>query len=97
MMKHAMRLSALALALGFSAAATAAEDVSFATGGYARGGTGMRTMKVMKMMDASKDQQVSKDEFMGYYEKVFTMMDKNKDGMLSTDEWLEKQRKSEGG
>lgn len=95
-MKHAMRLSALALALGFSAAATA-DDVMFATGGYARGGEGMRTMKMMEMMDSNKDHKLTKKEFMKQYEKVFTMMDKDKDGMISVDEWLEKQRKSDGG
>lgn len=95
-MKTAMRMSALALALGFTGASYA-DDVSFATGGYARGGQAMRTMKVMEMLDTSKDHQLSKDEFMGYYGKVFTMMDKNKDGMLSVDEWLDKQRKSDGG
>jgi hypothetical protein len=96
MMKHAMRLSALALGLSF-AAASYADDVSFATGGYARGGQGMRTMKVMEMLDSSKDHQVTKEEFMGYYDKVFAMMDKNKDGRISVDEWLDKQRKSDGG
>jgi hypothetical protein len=96
MMKHAMRLSALALGLSF-AAASYANEVSFATGGYARGGQAMRTMKVMTMLDTSKDHQVSKDEFMGYYEKVFTMMDKDRDGMISEAEWLDKQRKSDGG
>jgi hypothetical protein len=96
MIKHAMRMSALVLSLGFAGAATAADDVQFATGGYARGGQGMRTMKVMTMLDSSKDHQVSKDEFMGYYDKVFAMMDKNKDGMISESEWLDKQRKSDG-
>ncbi|MGH8719891.1 MAG: hypothetical protein ACREV0_13290 [Burkholderiales bacterium] len=96
MMKTAMRMSALALALGFTGATYAADDVSFATGGYARGGKEMRTMKVMTMLDTSKDHQVSKEEFMGYYQKVFTMMDKNKDGMISESEWLDKQRKSDG-
>ena len=95
MIKHAMRMSVLALGLGFAAAATAADDVSFATGGYARGGQGMRTTKMMDTVDSNKDHQVSKDEFMGYYGQVFGMMDKNKDGMVSLDEWLGK-LKSDG-
>lgn len=77
--------------------ASAADDVMFSTGGYARGGQGLRTMKVMKAMDKDGDKMVSKAEFMKMHEAMFEKMDKNKDGMISTDEWLDKQRKSDGG
>jgi Ca2+-binding EF-hand superfamily protein len=72
-------------------------SVSFGTGGYARGGEGMRTMKMMKAMDKDADHKVTKQEFMAYHDKIFAMMDKNKDGKLSADEWLEKQRKATDG
>lgn len=88
-------MAALAGVLLFSA--VAAEAQSFATGGYARGGEGMRTMKMMNAMDADKDHMISKAEFMAYNEKLFAMMDKNKDGMVSADEWLDKQRKISDG
>lgn len=88
-------MAALAGVLLFSA--VAAEAQSFATGGYARGGEGMRTMKMMNAMDADKDHMISKAEFIAYNEKLFAMMDKNKDGMVSADEWLDKQRKISDG
>jgi hypothetical protein len=72
-------------------------DGSSTGGGYAQGGKGMRTMEMMEAMDSNKDHKLTKDEFMGYHEKMFAMMDKNKDAKLSADEWLEKQRKSTDG
>jgi hypothetical protein len=72
-------------------------SVTFGTGGYARGGEGMRTMKMMKAMDKDADHKVTKQEFMAHHDKIFAMMDKNKDGKLSADEWLEKQRKATDG
>jgi Ca2+-binding EF-hand superfamily protein len=84
-------------ALLMSSLAVQAAEVTFATGGYARGGQGMRTMKMMTAMDTNKDHMLSKEEFMKYNEKLFGMMDKNKDGMISVDEWLEKQRKATDG
>ncbi len=70
--------------------ASAADDVMFSTGGYARGGQGLRTMKVMKAMDKDGDHMLSQDEFMKMHESMFTRMDKNRDGMISTDEWTDK-------
>jgi len=96
-MKRMKPMAALAGVLLLSSVAAQAAEPSFATGGYARGGQGMRTMKMMKSMDTDKDHMVSKTEFMKYHEAMFEKMDKNKDGMLSVDEWLEKQRKATDG
>jgi hypothetical protein len=70
---------ACALALGYSAAATADDMASFATGGYARG---LRSEKLMHKMDTNGDGMVSKDEWIAYQEKVFAMLDKDKTGKL---------------
>jgi EF-hand domain pair len=70
---------ACAFALGYSAAATADDMASFATGGYARG---LRSEKLMHKMDTNGDGMVSKDEWLAYQEKVFAMLDKDKTGKL---------------
>lgn len=75
--------------------AGAADDVMFSTGGYARGGEGLRTMKVMKAMDKDSDKMVSKDEFIEMHEATFDKMDKDHDGMISAEEWGGKQRKAD--
>jgi hypothetical protein len=90
-------MGALLGALLLSSLGAQAAETTFATGGYARGGEGMRTMKMMTAMDTDKDHMLSRDEFMKYNTKLFEMMDKNKDGMISQDEWLEKQRKKTDG
>jgi len=51
----------------------------------------------MNKMDANKDGQVSKDEFMKMMEKKFDAMDKNKDKMVSKDEWLQHQLEEGSG
>jgi hypothetical protein len=70
--------------------ANAQDDVMFSTGGYARAGQGMRTMKVMKAMDKDSDKQISKEEFMKMYEGMFDKMDKDKNSMLSAEEFIGK-------
>ena len=89
--------SALIASSLIGASIATAQDVVFATGGYARGGQGLRTMKVMKAMDKDGDHFLSKDEFMAMNESVFKKMDKDGDGKISVEEWLDKQRKSDGG
>jgi len=76
---------ACAFALGYSAAATADDMASFATGGYARG---LRSEKLMHKMDTNGDGMVSKDEWIAYQEKVFDMMDTSTEhkGMLGKKE-----------
>ncbi|MBA2350263.1 MAG: hypothetical protein ACR2FI_00650 [Burkholderiales bacterium] len=86
----ATAVALMASSLAYVSLAGAADDPMFSTGGYARGGQGLRTMKMMKVMDGDGDHMVSQDEFMKMHEGVFTKMDKNKDGMLSVDEWTDK-------
>ncbi len=94
--RMAMMSAVIASSLVGASIATA-QDVMFATGGYARGGKGLRTMKMMKAMDKDADHFVTMDEFMAMNETVFKKMDKNSDGKISVEEWLDKQRKSDGG
>ncbi|MBC7945993.1 MAG: hypothetical protein H7X91_12195 [Burkholderiales bacterium] len=89
-------IAVMASSMACVSVASAADDVMLSTGGYARGGKGLRTEKVMKTMDKDGDHMVSKDEFTKMHEAMFAKMDKNKDGMISTEEWLDKQRKSDG-
>ena len=56
--------------------------------GYATPGKGMRTMKMMHMMDTNKDGMVSKDEFMHYYEMVWDMMDPGHLGQIGVNKWI---------
>ncbi len=79
---RSIRAAALAAAFAFSfySAASSADDMaSFATGGYA---SGLRTHDMMHKIDANADGMISKDEWLTYQEKVFAMLDKNKSGTL---------------
>ena len=49
--------------------------------GYAHAGKGMRTMKMMKMMDTDGDHKVTKEEFMAYHEMIWKKMDKSGKGI----------------
>lgn len=56
--------------------------------GYAQAGKGMRTMKMMKMMDTNSDHKVTKQEFMHYYEMVWDMMDSKHLGEVGVNKWI---------
>ena len=56
--------------------------------GYATPGKGMRTMKMMHMMDTNQDSKVSKEEFMHYYEMVWDMMDPGHLGQVGVNKWI---------
>ena len=56
--------------------------------GYARPGKGMRTMKMMHMMDTNKEGKVTKEEFMHYYEMVFDKMDEKHLGYIDVNTWI---------
>ena len=56
--------------------------------GYATPGKGMRTMKMMHMMDTNKDGKVTKEEFMHYYEMVWDMMDPKHLGEVGVNKWV---------
>ena len=56
--------------------------------GYATPGKGMRTMKMMHMMDTNKDSMVSKEEFMHYYEMVWEKMDPGHLGQIGVNKWI---------
>lgn len=52
--------------------------------GDMHGMTGMMSMmRNMHEIDASRDQMISKDEFMKSHEAMFDAMEKNKDGMVA--------------
>ena len=71
-------------------AQSAQEDVQklWQASGYATPGKGMRTMKMMHMMDTNKDSKVSKEEFMHYYEMVWDMMDPGHLGQVGVNKWI---------
>ena len=54
------------------------------TGGYARE---LRTMKMMKLMDADSDQKVTRDEFLNHHRAVFAKLDTSSDQEISATEW----------
>ena len=56
--------------------------------GYATPGKGMRTMKMMHMMDTNKDSKVTKEEFMHFYEMVWEKMDPKHLGEVGVNKWI---------
>ena len=84
-------------------------SVSFAAGGqadiqklwegsgYAHAGKGMRTMKMMHMMDTNNDGKVTKEEFMAYHQMIWEKMDKNHKGYMMEEDWITKELKKPGG
>ena len=54
------------------------------TGGYARE---LRSMKMMKLMDADSDQKVTRDEFLNHHRAVFAKLDTSSDQEISATEW----------
>ena len=67
---------------------TGKSKLELATGGYSRE---LRSMKMMKMMDADGDHLVTRDEFLTHHKKIFENMDKSGDHQLDPQEWLAKQ------
>jgi hypothetical protein len=57
----------------------AADEVTFGTGGYARG---IRSKEMMHIVDTNADGMVSKPEWLAFQEKVFTALDQDKKGYL---------------
>ncbi len=69
------------------AAPTGKSKIDFATGGYSRE---LRSMKMMKMMDADNDHKVTREEFLNHHRAVFARLDKSGDQELSAQEWAAK-------
>ncbi len=65
--------------------------------GYAHPGKGMRTMKMMHMMDTNKDGKVTKEEFMHYYEMMWDKMDKDHKGYMTEQDWISKELRKPSG
>ena len=61
--------------------------LDLATGGYARE---LRSMKMMRLMDADSDHKVTREEFLAYNKNVFGMQDKSGDGQIDAQEWVAK-------
>ncbi len=57
------------------------------TGGYARE---LRSMKMMKVMDADGNHEVTREEFLTHHKNVFGMQDKSADGQIDAQEWVAK-------
>lgn len=58
--------------------------IDFATGGYSRE---LRSMKMMKMMDADGDHKVTREEFLNHHRAVFAKLDTSTDQQLDAQEW----------
>jgi hypothetical protein len=93
-------LKSVGMALLAAMVMTFFSSVSFAAGGqadiqklwegsgYAHGGKGMRTMKMMHMMDTDKDGKVTKEEFMAYHEMIWEKMDSKHLGYIDVNMWI---------
>ena len=57
------------------------------TGGYARK---LRSMKIMKVMDADGNHEVTREEFLSHHKNVFGMQDKSGDQQVDAQEWVAK-------
>lgn len=57
------------------------------TGGYARE---LRSTKMMKVMDADKDNLVTRAEFLAHHQMVFGLQDQSGDGQIDAQEWIAK-------
>lgn len=69
------------------AAPTGKSKIDIATGGYSRE---LRSMKMMKMMDADGDHKVTRDEFLNHHRAVFAKLDTSSDQQLDAQEWAAK-------
>ena len=85
-------LAAMAIAsfLSVSVAQAAETDVQklWQSSGYATPGKGMRTMKMMGMMDTNGDHKVTKDEFMAYHQMIWEKMDSKHLGYIDVNTWI---------
>ena len=54
------------------------------TGGFARE---LRSMKMMRLMDANGDHKVTRDEFLNHHRAVFAKLDTSSDQEISATEW----------
>jgi hypothetical protein len=61
--------------------------LDLATGGYSRE---LRSMKMMRLMDADGDHKVTRDEFLNHHRAVFAKLDTTADQELSAQEWAAK-------
>ncbi len=57
------------------------------TGGYARE---LRSMKMMKVIDADGNHEVTREEFLTHHKNVFGMQDKSGDQQIDAQEWVAK-------
>lgn len=64
-----------------------ASKLDLATGGYSRE---LRAMAMMKMMDADKNHEVSRTEFLDHHRAVFVKMDTSTDQQIDAQEWVAK-------
>ncbi len=85
-----MALLAAMIMAFFASTSFAQTDIQklWQASGYATPGKGMRTMKMMHMMDTDKDGKVTKEEFMHYYEMVWDMMDPGHLGQIGVNKWI---------
>ena len=54
------------------------------TGGYAKE---LRSMQMMKLMDADSDKKVTREEFLNHHRAVFAKLDSSSDQEISATEW----------
>lgn len=64
-----------------------ASKLDLATGGYSRE---LRSMKMMEMMDADKNHEVTREEFLNHHRAVFVKLDTSADKQLDAQEWVAK-------
>jgi hypothetical protein len=57
------------------------------TGGYSRE---LRSMKMMRLMDADGDHKVTREEFLNHHRAVFAKLDSSTDQQLDAQEWAMK-------
>ncbi len=82
-------LAAMVMA-SFASVSLAQTDIQklWQASGYATPGKGMRTMKMMHMMDTDQDSKVSKEEFMAYHEMIWEKMDPGHLGQIGVNKWI---------